>query len=472
MMLIMIKYYYVRKLCLEFTIGSDVLGNEIEKKKKNDVYWEKLFEEHKILESIEKDSVCKIKSADINKYRQARLMVKFDNENEFPKIFKNNKLSILPIARREYIIGRFKTHKEFPDKDIIKPKIMKLPQKFSSIDTKNITSESVAINVAFASGMIDDVLNGDDLNKSYLTLSGRMSSKSLRFKIDSQIKGDSAYDIEVENSQIEIDSAFENEKDVLLIEAKIGEEKDFIIRQIYYPYLLLKNKIDEKYIRPVMFIYSEGSFIFHIYKFTDDNNYSSIKLVETKEYKLSNEININLNEVINIMRNVNIVEDRYTEKEDNYIPFPQADTFNTVLNLIEFISSNNKTKSDIELKYGFTDRQAQYYHNALRFLGYSELADKNKIVKLTTLGKEVLKSKNTKVGKLQITEDILKDRIMNEAMRITMNHKKLISEKDAYELLDKNTELSYKTKKRRASSIRTWLLWIISNTDKLNEFEI
>lgn len=40
MMLIMIKYYYVRKLCLEFTIGSDVLGNEIEKKKKNDVYWE------------------------------------------------------------------------------------------------------------------------------------------------------------------------------------------------------------------------------------------------------------------------------------------------------------------------------------------------------------------------------------------------------------------------------------------------
>ncbi|MEB6314613.1 DUF6997 domain-containing protein, partial [Mammaliicoccus sciuri] len=260
--------------------------------------------------------------------------------------------------------------------------------------------------------------------------------------------GESAYDIEVKKSQIEIDSAFENEDAVLLIEAKINEKKDFIIRQIYYPYLFLKNRIEDKYILPVIFIYSEGSFIFHIYKFTDDNNYSSIKIVETKEYKLSNEINISLNEVINIMRNVNIVEDRYTYDEANYIPFPQANTFSIVLNLIEFISSNDKTKRDIELKYGFAYRQAQYYHNALRFLGYSELADKNKIVKLTTLGKEVLKSKNTKVGKLQITEDILKDRIMNEAMRITMNQRKLISKKDAYELLERNSELGEDTKER------------------------
>ncbi|MCD8762824.1 type II restriction enzyme [Mammaliicoccus sciuri] len=448
------------------------MGSEEKKKNKNDIAWEKLFEEHKILESIENKSVFKIKSADINKYRESRLMAKFDREHELPQIFKANNLSILPIGRGEYIIGRFKTHKEFPKKHSIKPKIMKLPQNFSSIDTKNITSESVAINVAFASGMVDDVLNGNDLNKSYLTVSGRMSSKSLSFKIDSKVKGESAYDIEVKKSQIEIDSAFENEDAVLLIEAKINEKKDFIIRQIYYPYLFLKNRIEDKYILPVIFIYSEGSFIFHIYKFTDDNNYSSIKIVETKEYKLSNEINISLNEVINIMRNVNIVEDRYTYDEANYIPFPQANTFSIVLNLIEFISSNDKTKRDIELKYGFAYRQAQYYHNALRFLGYSELADKNKIVKLTTLGKEVLKSKNTKVGKLQITEDILKDRIMNEAMRITMNQRKLISKKDAYELLERNSELGEDTKERRASSIRNWLLWILSNTDKLNEFEI
>ncbi|MES5811102.1 hypothetical protein ABKP99_02990 [Mammaliicoccus sciuri] len=75
------------------------MGSEEKKKNKNDIAWEELFEEHKILESIENKSVFKIKSADINKYRESRLMAKFDREHELPQIFKANNLSILPIGR-------------------------------------------------------------------------------------------------------------------------------------------------------------------------------------------------------------------------------------------------------------------------------------------------------------------------------------------------------------------------------------
>ena len=447
------------------------MGKEANKKKKNDIAWEKIFEKHNILEALQKDKLFKIKSSEINKVREARLMTKFDKEIDLPKIFKKNNLSILPIGRGEYVLGKFKTYFEIKSKEPSEPKIMKLPQKLTSIDTKKITSESVAINVAFASGMIDDLLNSSELNKAYLTITGRMGSKLLNFNIDSKIKGESPYNINVENSQIEIDSAFENKEKILLIEAKIDEKKDFNIRQLFYPYLFLKNKLLDKEIIPVLLIYTQGSFIFNIFEIKDETNYSSIKFLEQKIYKLSDEINISMNEVINIMNTVNIIEDRYTDKAENYIPFPQANSFNIVLKLIEFISNNDKTKSDIALKFGFEERQSTYYHDALIFLGYSNELKNSSTVTLNKHGMKVLKIKNEKVGKLQIIEDILKDRIMNEAMRKTISDGKVINIKDCFVLLNENLALSKKTKKRRASTVRRWIIWIINNTDSINVFK-
>lgn len=447
------------------------MGKEENKKKKNDIAWEKLFEKYNILEALQKEKLFKIKSSDINKVREARLMTKFDKEIDLPKIFKKNNLSILPIGRGEYVLGKFKTYFEIKSKEPSEPKIMKLPQKLTSIDTKKITSESVAINVAFASGMIDDLLNSSELNKAYLTITGRMGSKLLNFNIDSKIKAESPYNINVENSQIEIDSAFENKEKILLIEAKIDEKKDFNIRQLFYPYLFLKNKLLDKEIIPVLLIYTQGSFIFNIFEFKDETNYSSIKFLEQKIYKLSDEINISMNEVINIMNTVNIIEDRYTDKAENYIPFPQANSFNIVLKLIEFISNNDKTKSDIALKFGFEERQSTYYHDALRFLGYSNELKNSSTVTLNKHGMKVLKIKNEKVGKLQIIKDILKDRIMNEAMRKTISDGKVINIKDCFVLLNENLALSKKTKKRRASTVRRWIIWIINNTDSINDFK-
>lgn len=447
------------------------MGQEVKLKKKNDIAWEKLFKKHKILESLEKDKLFKIKSSEINKERESRLMTKFDKEIDLPEIFKENSLSILPIGKGKYVIGKLKTHFDLVPKEAIEPKIMKLPQEFSSIDTKKITSESVAINVAFASGMIDDLLESRNMDKSYLTITGRMGSKKLNFNIDSKIKGEPPYEINVENSQIEIDSAFENQEKIIIIEAKINEKTDFIVRQLFYPYLFLKNKLIDKDISPVLFIYAEGLFIFNFYEFEDDSNYSSIKFKGQKTYKLSEDINISVDEIINIMETVSIVEDRYTEGRDNHIPFLQANNFNIVLNLIDFISNNDKTKHDISLKFGFDYRQSNYYYNALRLLGYTDITKKDKLVTLNERGRKILKEKNQKSGKIQIIKDILKDRIMNEAMRITIYNKQVISLENCFELLNENINLALETKRRRASSIRRWIIWIINNTDSTHEFK-
>ena len=76
-------------------------------KSKNDLAWEKIFEKHLILDKLKNFDYFSISSSDINEFREARLMTKFDCRSQLPKIFDKNKLSILPVSRGNYIIGEF-----------------------------------------------------------------------------------------------------------------------------------------------------------------------------------------------------------------------------------------------------------------------------------------------------------------------------------------------------------------------------
>jgi hypothetical protein len=76
----------------------------------NDKDWEILFERHKILEEVEKNGFFEIASAQINQERESRLMAKFDHSVNLLDIFRDNDLSILPISRSKYVIGKFATH--------------------------------------------------------------------------------------------------------------------------------------------------------------------------------------------------------------------------------------------------------------------------------------------------------------------------------------------------------------------------
>jgi len=66
---------------------------------KNEIAWRQLFEKYNILEEIKQYGAFEITSEQINEFREARLMTKFDYRKNLPEIFKRNKLSILPITR-------------------------------------------------------------------------------------------------------------------------------------------------------------------------------------------------------------------------------------------------------------------------------------------------------------------------------------------------------------------------------------
>lgn len=221
---------------------------------KNDNAWEKIFDKYKILEGIKNNNQFVITSKQINEFREARLMTKFDYRSQLPSLFLENTLSILPISRGSYIISDFEMFESFDDNeiDVIK---MDFPAYLESIDYKNITSESTALNCAYVSGILQHFIEDQELQP---TVSGRMSSLSFSFDINSK---NFLLNVKVENSQIEVDGGYEGGNSLSLIEAKNSLSKDFVIRQLYYPYRLWSNKIT-KNVRSIFLTYTNG--IFHL----------------------------------------------------------------------------------------------------------------------------------------------------------------------------------------------------------------
>jgi hypothetical protein len=164
---------------------------------KNDVAWEKFFERHIILNKLEKSDYFLISSSDVNEFRQARLMTKFDHRSQVPKIFEKNKLSILPVSRGNYIIGKFEIFHDFDrDKDNVEITRVTFPNLIESLNPEEITSEATAINCAFIAGIIQ---NFTDELELYPTVSGRMSSSSFDFNVDVDV-GQKLLRVEVNNS--------------------------------------------------------------------------------------------------------------------------------------------------------------------------------------------------------------------------------------------------------------------------------
>jgi len=427
-------------------------------KSKNDMAWEYLFNKYNIISEVERSGKFEITSKQINEVREARLMTKFDHKVNLPKIFADNKLSILPITRGSYIISKFEAYSNFEN---INPEVVRVqfPEYITSIDYENISSEAMAINCAYVSGIIHDFVEDDEIVP---TVSGRMSSDLFSFKIK-DVNSDEM-EVEVENSQIEIDGGYEGVKTLSLIEAKNSLSDDFIIRQLYYPYRLWSNKIDKK-VKPIFMVYSNGIYNLYEYEFNDKENYNSLVLVKQKNYTIEN-IDIEINDIIEKFNNTEVVD----EPE---IPFPQADSFNRVINLCELLYKNEMTKEEITVNYDFNPRQTNYYTDAGRYLG---LIDKKRVkdgVKffLTLEGKNMFKLRY-KERQLKYVELIFKHKAFRECFKECLTSSEIPAKKDVVRIMEESNLYKVKadsTYERRASTVTGWVNWIIELTKIVSE---
>lgn len=426
-------------------------------KSKNDIAWEKLFDKYKIINKVLSDGHTIISSTNINEFREARLMTKFDHKSQLPKLFADNNLSILPTSRGGYVIGTFETFSNFNTDDIeVTP--IEFPTFLESLDYRDITSEATAINCAFVSKILHDFTEEENLLP---TVSGRMSSSSFGFDINSS-KG--LFKINVGNSQVEIDGGYEGDNSLNLIEAKNYISDDFLVRQLYYPYKLWSGKI-QKQVRPIFLTYTNGIFHLREYAFTNINHYNSLVLVKHKKYAVQDG-------AFNIETIQEILERTKTIKEPE-IPFPQADSFERVINLCELLKQKDfLTKEEITQSYDFDARQTDYYSNAGKYLGLLETGRDPLSGQigcyLTNKGKQIF-STNLIDRQKEFVKIIISHSSFKQTLKLYLENGEIPSKYEIVEIMKKSKLHkvgSDTTYFRRASTITGWTNWIMSQIEE------
>ena len=418
---------------------------------KNNTNWEKLFDKYDILTKIGNEGKYFINANEINEFREARLMTKFDHKSQLPSLFADNDLSILPITRGKYLIAPFETFHHFEktvSKSIIK---VDFPNYLQSLDHKNITSESTAINCAFVCDILEDFIEDEELKP---TVNGRMSSDSFAFDINTKT---GLLNVAVSNSQIEIDGGYEGLSTLSLIEAKNYISNDFLVRQLFYPFKLWETKISKK-IKPVFLTYTNGIFHLREYLFDKTDHYNSIQLIKENRY-IIREAPITAEIIHKILSNIKVVE------EPN-LPFPQADSFERIINLCELLEEKSTlSKEEITQNYDFDERQTNYYTDAGRYLGIIEKTkiDDQIIYCLTKRGVDLFKFTIAE-RQLEFVKLILSHKVFNFALDLYFKHYESPSKEAIVDLM-KNSGLykveSESTFYRRSSTISSWINWIM-----------
>ena len=420
---------------------------------KNERAWNQLFIQNNYLLNLEQTPYIEVTANQINTVREARLMTKFDHSCQLPSLFQKYHLSILPLSRGAYALGRFNLFHPFeqflPQHQTIR---IAFPAYLESLNDHTINSEAVAIHVAYAAKILNDFTNETAL---YPTISGRMGAGEFDFLITDTNK--TMLTLHVENAQIEIDAGYESDKALYLIEAKNHLADDFIVRQLYYPYRLWSERV-KKPVRLLYLVYSDGIYYLYEYAFTDPRCYNSIYCVKKQRYVLDDGL-LSLTELKRLLTSTPLV------LESDREPFPQADSFERLINLCEILlEQEHLSKEDIAENYGFAYRQANYYVAAGRYLGWLEEREFNG-------QKEIMLSPKARTcfqlplaaRRRRIIASILEHELFRNGLELFFHDATTVPILTAVcTLLQKAMPtLSPVTTKRRAYTLIAWVRWIL-----------
>lgn len=172
------------------------------------------------------------------------------------------------------------------------------------------------------------------------------------------------------------------------------------------------------------------------------------------------------NEVITIFNKITRIT------EPNTVPFPQADKFERVVDLLSLLAIQDLTEEEIAEHYRFNVRQAQYYTAAGRYLGLikkSSILTTDKVTFcLTDEGKNIV-NKEDKAKFISLATKILQHEVFYKVFSFALEMKMIPSNEVMIEIMSKtDLTMSYNTMKRRSSTVRGWTEWIWSKIDLEN----
>lgn len=416
----------------------------------NDIAWEQVFTSLPVLEQVKKVGYFDITATDLKKAanREPRHLAKIDYESNRPKVFEDNQLNLLAITNSSYRIGSFNPFFKLPDWNLgsTLPVSLQPSANLETLSTREISSENAVIYSAYSSRMIEHFC-GEEVVP---TVSGRMRTSRFSFSVDSYEH--KPQNIEVNGAQIEIDAGFEGQESFNIFEVKNSISSSFNLRQVYYPYAMWKGVI-KKPVRNIFLTHSNNYFDFYEINFVVDSNLSSASLVKHVRYTLGSNIP-KRSEFETALQELSFIS-------PSGVPFPQADDFDRVIDIVALLIEGPKTKNDLAESYDFDPRQSDYYLNAGRYLGLVESPDRS------TYGPSELAnfiySKSSQEKNAYLMAILIKIPAVNELNKAWDKVGQKPSIDNAIEILKNlpdTSELADSTIKRRAQTVLSWASWL------------
>ena len=316
-------------------------------------------------------------------------------------------MSILPVENGKYIIFLDELTCTYYPLDKI---IAEIPaeeykpgkdyRQYQSLDMRNLSSESQAIDFANLVSLLKTFTNEEELN---LTIRGRQRSEKFLVVIPG-----SHHRAEINGVQIEVDAGYESPEKIYIFEAKLGRVEDFNIRQLYFPFRDWSCK-STKEIVPVFFVYTNG--LFYLLQFAFGEEYGELRLVRSKCFTVNELVKqpVNLKQLLE--------EIRIMPEPD--VPYPQANDLDKIIDIVtNFHSAGLSNKANIAQFFDFDERQGDYYLNAGYYLGLLKRVPHSTEFELTREGSFIAKSENRSRRNLLLLKQMLKRPSFNEIIRL------------------------------------------------------
>ncbi|MDQ7061913.1 MAG: hypothetical protein Q9M43_12655 [Sulfurimonas sp.] len=391
----------------------------------NNQSWLNIFDKYKLLKQIKSDGYVDITADEIKAIdnKEARLMTKVDFRENLPTIMNDEGLSILAIKNGIYRIAKNDPFVDINEKITTKIIDISVPKDIITIDPFNIKSESGALDIAHISKMCENTFE----EESFLSIRGR-----LRGNLDFTI-GSTPYNID--GVQIEVDGGYEGKNNIHLIEAKMGFKNNINIRQLLYPQLYWEKVINnKKKIKSYVFYLHNNIFRFipYVYDgkigYIDHSTEKAFRFIEPKTTLLLKDIKIDETMV------------------DINIPFPQADKFEKIQDMLFVISQNDCiNKYELNLQFDIVSRQIDYYFNVLKWLKVCK--EENECLILTRKGSAIInqpfKNRIEELAKVVFAEPII---------NLYYNKKHI-----PQHLFTKYNMNSQSTQNRRLQTVKSWI---------------
>jgi hypothetical protein len=277
---------------------------------------------------------------------EPRLLAKYDVPEDLPRCLRDADYTILPLRHGEYLLARGNLCAEVPPCPRTEPLTVELP--FPLETAARGEGEAQYIDHAFNAGLLAHFSGQSPL---FLTIRGRERTGRFTFRLGE-------VDVEVDSAQIEVDAGYEGEREILLVEAKMGRPRHINVRQLYYPWRHFRVLAPTKAVRPMLLTYDVATTRYELHEFVFDaaDDPTSWRVVVSKAYRLYAPEQRRLDDLLSAHQPLRTV-------------VPQADDFNRLVAFLEVCEAGQDRTRAVAGEVGFNERQALYYREAAEYLG-------------------------------------------------------------------------------------------------------